>query len=659
MTTLTKAPAGPGRPAKLKGRRALRHWLLEGLPEGGGKRQGPHGRPGKNHRRRPWWQVMCLTGLDYFSTLGYQPAIAALAAGVLAPLATVVLVLVTLLGALPVYKRVARESPHGAGSIAMLERLLPRWWGKFFVLALLGFAVTDFMITITLSGADATAHIIENPFTPDFLHGHNVAITLILVAGLAAVFLRGFKEAINIAVVLVAVFLSLNLVVIGTALVHVAANPLPTADWWTALTTQHGNPLTAVAVALLVFPRLALGLSGFETGVAVMPQIKGEPLDTAAHPAGRIKGAQHLLTTAAVIMSTFLITSSLATTILIPAAEFQPGGSANGRALAFLAHDLLGEGFGTVYDVSTIAILWFAGASAMAGLLNLVPRYLPRFGMAPQWAGAVRPLVLVFTACAIVITIVFKADVDAQAGAYATGVLVLITSAAVAVTLSARRQGQKWRALGFGAISLAFCYTTVTNIVERPDGIRIAALFIVAIVVVSLLSRLRRSFELRASYVRLDEAALAFVSAVDGGHIRVISHDPKTRSAAAYRRKLAHAAQVNEIGQPSAVLFMEVIVDDSSDFETALEVRGITRHGFRILEVHSSNVPNTIAAVLLHIRDITAVVPHIYFRWTEGNPITNLLKYLFVGEGEIAPVTREVLREAEPVLTRRPWVHVG
>ena len=602
---------------------------------------------------------MCLTGLDYFSTLGYQPAIAALAAGVLAPLATIVLVLVTLFGALPVYKRVARESPHGAGSIAMLERLLPRWWGKFFVLALLGFAATDFMITITLSSADATAHVIENPFAPAFLHGQNILITLVLIAALAAVFLRGFKEAISIAVVLVILFLALNLVVITVALVNVAGSPLLTADWWGALTTSHGNPIMIVAIALLVFPRLALGLSGFETGVAVMPQIKGRNTDTEASPEGRIKGAHRLLTTAAVIMSTFLITSSLATTILIPAAAFQPGGAANGRALAYLAHSLLGEGFGTVYDISTIAILWFAGASAMAGLLNLVPRYLPRFGMAPEWAAAVRPLVLVFTVVAIFITIIFKADVDAQGGAYATGVLVLITSAAIAVTLSARRKGERYKTIGFGVVSVVFVYTTVANSIERPDGLKIAVLFILGIVLVSLLSRLRRSFELRATYVRLDEDAMNFVAAVDEDTIRIISHDPKTRSASAYRRKLSHAAQVNDIGNPHNVLFMEVIVDDSSDFETALEVHGITRHGFKILQVHSSNVPNTIAAVLLHIRDATGLIPHIYFRWTEGSPIKNLLKYLLIGEGEIAPVTREVLREAEPDLTQRPWVHVG
>ncbi|MET4004900.1 hypothetical protein ABIB48_003650 [Arthrobacter sp. UYCu511] len=659
MTSLSKAPADPCGPEKLRGKAALRQWLLEGLPEASGTQQGPHGRPDESHKRHAWWRVMCLTGLDYFSTLGYQPAIAALAAGVLAPLATIVLVLVTLFGALPVYKRVARESPYGAGSIAMLANLLPRWWGKLFVLALLGFAATDFMITITLSAADATAHVIQNPFAPSFLHGQNVIITLVLIAALAAVFLRGFKEAISIAVVLVAVFLALNLVVIAVSLVHVVGSPLLTTDWWSALTTQHGNPVMVVAVALLVFPRLALGLSGFETGVAVMPQIKGHPTDTDENPEGRIKGAQRLLTTAAVIMSTFLITSSLATTILIPAAEFQPGGAANGRALAFLAHDLLGEGFGTAYDISTIAILWFAGASAMAGLLNLVPRYLPRFGMAPQWAAAVRPLVLVFAAIAVLITLIFKADVDAQGGAYATGVLVLITSAAIAVTLSAKRKRERKKAIGFGAVALVFVYTTVANSIERPDGLKIALLFILGIVVVSFISRLRRSFELRASYIRMDEAAMGFVAAVDEGTIRIISHDPKTRSAAAYRRKLSHAATVNGIGNPRDALFMEVIVDDSSDFETVLEVRGITRHGYKILQVHASNVPNTIAAVLLHICDATGLIPHIYFRWNEGNPITNMIKFVFIGEGEIAPVTREVLREAEPDLTRRPWVHVG
>lgn len=602
---------------------------------------------------------MCLTGVDYFSTLGYQPAIAALAAGILSPLATVVLVAVTLLGALPVYRRVARESPRGEGSLAMLECLLPRWGGKLMVLALLGFAATDFMITITLSAADASAHAVENPFAPAWMHGQEVAITLALIAGLGVVFLRGFKEAINVAVLLVGVYLVLNAVIIAVGLAHVAGESHVVTDWWAALSRQHGDPLIMIGLALLVFPKLALGLSGFETGVAVMPQIKGGASDTDERPLGRIHGAHKLLTTAALIMSGFLVTSSFVTTFLIPAAEFEEGGKANGRALAYLAHLYLGDGFGTVYDLSTIAILWFAGASAMAGLLNLVPRYLPRFGMAPAWARAVRPLVLVFTAVAFLVTVVFEADVEAQGGAYATGVLVLMTSASIAVTLSARRKGQRTRTFGFGLVALVFTYTTVANIVERPDGIRIAALFILGIIVVSFASRIRRSFELRATHITMDEKALEFTAADVDGPIRLIAHEPKVFSAERYRDKLEHARQANHLPADSNAIFIEVIVEDSSDFEQALVVEGKQRHGYRILEVTGNNVPNTLAAVLLHIRDVTGLMPHIYFRWTEGNPIANLSKYLLFGEGEIAPVTREVLREAEPDVTRRPWVHVG
>jgi len=637
---------------------SFRNWMLQGLTDRSGSYQGPHAKVVE--KTHSWWRVMCLTGVDYFSTLGYQPAIAAVAAGLLSPFATIVLVALTLFGALPVYRRVARESFRGSGSIAMLERLLPWWAGKLFVLVLLGFAATDFMITITLSAADATAHAIENPFAPSWFQGNEVAITLVLVALLGGVFLRGFKEAIGIAVLLVAVYLALNLVVILVSIGQIFANPIDVTNWWSAVNTQHGNPLMIIGIALIVFPKLALGLSGFETGVAVMPQVKGDPGDTDGNPVGRIRGAHRLLTNAAIIMSAFLITSSLVTTILIPQAAFQSGGPANGRALAYLAHEYLGPIFGTVYDISTICILWFAGASAMAGLLNLVPRYLPKYGMAPNWARAVRPLVLVFTAIAFLITVVFQANVDAQAGAYATGVLVLITSASVAVTLSALAKTQRKRTVGFAIIALVFVYTTAQNIRERPDGIRIAALFILGILVISVVSRVQRSLQLRATSVVLDAAALEFVTAdAAHGHIRIIANEPDDGSKSEYKNKNSDERRFSHIPPKSKIIFLEVHPSDSSDFEEDLVVRGIDKYGYRVLEVKSGTIPNTIAAVLLQIRDETSMVPTIYFEWSSGNPISNMFKFLVTGVGDVAPVTREILRESEKDSKQRPAVHVS
>ncbi|GAB3386043.1 APC family permease [Humibacter soli] len=644
MTHEVQAPTG------------FRTWFLKGMTA---PRTGPHAESAE--KTHAWWRVMCLTGLDYFSTLGYQPAIAALAAGLVAPFATIVLVLLTVAGALPVYRRVAKESFRGSGSLAMLERLLPWWGGKLLVLVLLGFAATDFMITITLSAADATAHAIENPFFPSWLHGSNVPLTLLLITLLGAVFLMGFSEAIGIATVIVGVYLALNVIVVVASFAHVFENPIVVTNWWTALTTVHADPLAIVGISLLVFPKLALGLSGFETGVAVMPQIKGAKGDTPDQPTGRIRGAGRLLTTAALIMSCFLLTSSFTTTVLIPQKDFQPGGPANGRALAFLAHEYLGEGFGTVYDISTIAILWFAGASAMAGLLNLVPRYLPRYGMAPQWAKAIRPLVVVFTLIAFLITLVFDANVDAQGGAYATGVLVLITSASVAVTLSALRKRQHRRLIAFTVISVVFLYTTIANIFERPEGVRIAALFILGILAVSILSRVRRSFQLRATSVRLGLTAAGFVSedAEEFGAVRIVSHQPGEDTAFEYAQKSKDERRIAHIPRGSPIIFLEVLPSDSSDFEEDLEITGVAKHGYRVLQVRSGNVPNTIAAVLLQIRDETGVVPEIYFGWNEGNPISNMFRFLITGTGEIAPVTREVLREAERDPKRRPHVHVS
>lgn len=605
---------------------------------------------------------MCLTGVDYFSTLGYQPGIAFLAASYLAPFATLILVLVTVFCALPAYFIVARESPHGQGSISMLGSLVPGWCGKAVVLLLLGFAATAFIITITLSAADATAHLIENPLIPPWIHHHDrIGVTMVLLTILGGVFLIGFREAIGVSFVIVVVYLSLNAVVLVKCLTLISQNPQFWEGWRQNLLTipsSHGDPWLILATSLVLFPKLALGLSGFETGVAVMPLVKGDPTDTHENPAGRIRNTKFLLSSAALIMCVYLVASSIVTTLMIKAVEFKEGGSANGRALAYLAHKYLGEAFGTVYDISSILILWFAGASAIAGLLSLVPRYLPRFGMAPEWAAATRPLVVFFTAVAYIVTLIFRADVDAQAGAYATGVLVLITSAAVAGTLTIWKKRPYLR-YGYLLIALIFVYTTIINCVERPEGVHIALAFIIAIFFASVISRALRSVELRVHKIDLDPLARQFVeNAAKTGSIRILAHRP---GGTDYAEKEAESREIHSINEEDGdFIFLEVSLGDASDFiEDCLEISGHEIDGFHVLRCTSPAIPNAIAAFLLHLRDKTGVIPHAYFGWTEGNPIGYIFKYIFLGEGETAPVCREILRELDSVPARRPKIHVG
>jgi hypothetical protein len=729
-------------------RENLKQWLLEGVQKKQATHEGFYEEAESvkaHHHTHPWWKVMCLTGVDYFSSLGYQPAIAALAAGALSPIATLVLVLITLFGALPMYRRVAEESPHGDGSISMLEKLLSYWPSKFLVLALIGFVATGFIITITLSAADASAHVIENPFVRQYVEGAQLPITLLFIALLGAVFLKGFNEAIGIAVVLVALYIGLSLVVVGAGLQQLSLNPVKFSDWLSVLQTGYSSPLALIGAALLVFPRLALGLSGFETGVVVMPLIEGDKTDTEEAPKGRIRNGKKLLFGAALIMSVMLISSAFVTTVMIPRSEFwaaatasaeenaetlksgtatikitvndkiqpnevltyqiptdipntgqptkvtttyknetihmiatikpvgnlysvtleKPKGEANGRALAYLAHKYLGDGFGTIYDISTILILWFAGASAMAGLLNIVPRYLPKYGMAPDWTLATRPLVLIFTALCFIVTFAFNASVDAQASAYATGVLALMTSAAIAVTLSAIRHGQKRLSFLFGITSLVFVYTTVQTILEQPDGLRIAGFFIALIVAISIFSRVTRSTELRITKIELDQVAQDFIE--DTAHqseLHLIANKRQAGDWGEYHDKEFAEREDHHIDQRDPVLFFEVEVSDASAFDAKLQVKGLTIEGpngekYRILRATAPAVPNAIAAFLFELRNRTSLIPHCYFTWSEITPIANVIRFLFFGEGDTAPMTREIIRQNEPKKRRRPRVHVG
>ena len=289
------------------------------------------------HKTHPWYSVLWLTGVDYFSTLGYQPGIALLAAGAISPMATILLVIVTLLCALPVYSQVAARSYAGQGSIAMLENLLKGWWSKIFVLVLIGFAATDFVITMTLSAADAAQHAIENPFLHHYLEGHQIAITIGLLALLAIVFIKGFAEALGLAAAIAVPYLLLNAVVLIRGFIEIFSHPEMISNWQSAVWAHpkvSGSMPALLALTAFTFPKLALGLSGFETGVSVMPLVanganknehEGEVEKPHQPPLGRIKNTRKLLTAAALIMSVLLIASSFVTSMLVKESDYQRG----------------------------------------------------------------------------------------------------------------------------------------------------------------------------------------------------------------------------------------------------------------------------------------------------------------------------------------------
>ena len=585
---------------------------------------------------------MWLTGVDYFSTLGYQPGIALLAAGAVAPIATVFLILVTLFGALPVYAQVARRSYAGQGSIAMLENLLSGWKGKGLVLVLLGFAATDFVITMTLSAADAAKHAIENPFLHPVLGEHQVLVTLVILVVLAAVFLKGFNEAIGLATAAAVPYLALNVVVLGRGVLEVMAHPALLDRWRSALAVQGDFPLL-ITGALLVFPKLALGLSGFETGVTVMPLIDGGPADRGYHPraggppTGRVANTRKLLLTSAIIMSGMLMLSSVVTTLLIDPADYAQGGKASGRAIAFLAHRYLGHGFGTVYDVSTILILGLAGASAMAGLLHLIPRYLPRFGMAPRWAALSRPLVLVLFAVDVVITLIFQADVEAQSGAYATGVLVLILSAAFAATLALWRERRRWLASYTAFLCLVFAYTLADNCLARPDGLIIGTVFTVLLMLACALSRTIRSVELRIPFGYFADAESVRLSPEATGK-KVHLVPVATSSAQTRERKRAEIVRYYNVRGP--FLFLHVhLLDNRSEFSAPLEVSLRKEGDDYVAEVFGAiAIANTIAFVSEILDPIS-----IFIGLTRRSLMAQAGRYLLFGEGETGLMVYTIL----------------
>ena len=640
--------------------------------------------PEGHHGHQSFWVwVLCLTGVDYFSTLGYQPSMAFAAAGRLAPLATVLLVLVTLFGALPVYCYVAGQSFQGQGSISMLEKLMRGWTGKIVVLILLGFAATDYVITKTLSAADAAEHLIHNPHwhsMPEWLQGQTL-LTMFLLVLLGGVFLKGFSEVIGMAVALVAVYLTLNIVVIGSGLWYLAEHPAAIADWWQKVqdgdwmlknVPVKGTGMGAIAaVCVLFFPKLALGLSGFETGVAVMPLIRGDASDTADHPAGRIRNARKLLISAAVIMSVYLLGSSMVVSTLIPPEELQDGGAAKSRALAYLAHgecefplcSWFGDSFGTLYDISTVLILWFAGASAMSGLLNLVPRYLPRYGMAPEWAKKIRALVVLFTFINILVTAIFQGDVDKQGDAYATGVMVLITSACVATVIDRyrKRSGSKFRRIAwpYVGITVVFVYVTTMIVYEKTVGLVIASCFIAAVFVSSLVSRWLRSTELRLDHFRFvnNESHFLWDALRHLEFPYLVPH--RVGGARVLAEKEEQIRRVHHLDAGVPIVFVEATLGDVSEFYHSPIIEVTEEEGRFIIRVTKcASIAHTLASIALELSK-SGTPPELHFGWSDENPLAMNLGFVLFGEGNIPWMVRELIIKAEPDPAKQPRVIIG
>jgi hypothetical protein len=666
-------------------------------------------------RPSPWPWVLCLLGVDYFSTLAYQPGLTFEAAGLLGPLATVVVVLVTLAGVLPIYLYVTRHSPHGEGSIALLEHVLHGWVGKTAVLVLLGFAATDFVMLKTISLADAAAHLNHNAYLSrqhhlkhladearslgrDYL-GDRVAeyfneqlvVTILLgVVGFGFWFLlrRGFnRKAVGLAVPLVVLYLLLNAVVIGAGLVYLAAEPERLSAWWDQVGRgdwhipgagwRGAGWGLALVVAVLSLPQLSLGLSGFEMSMIVMPQVRGRPGESPAHPRGRIRNTRKLLFTAVLIMSVYLLGAVLVTTLLVPPWQFGPGGLASDRALAYLAAGgevspgpgpetlapLFGPAFGAVYDLCTIFLLCLAGTSIMTALGVLLPRFLLRFGMELRWARRWGVLFLCFAGINLVVTVWFRASVQAQRGAYATGVLALILCACVVTYVdrrNARRRRRPGRGLAayYGVVLVVFALTLAAVVFQYPSGLLISACFIGTILASSVVSRALRTDELRTIGMEFADEHSRFLwcSLQLADFPVLVPHRPGRHQR---EQKEATIRRDHQLAAEAEIVFLEVEVDDPSNFYQKLLI-AVFQEGqnFVIKVTRCASVAHAVAAVALEMSRYSKP-PGLHFGWSELDLLAASWSYLAFGEGNVPWKVRELIREAEPNPQRQPRVIIG
>lgn len=667
-------------------------------------------------RTHAWLLVLTLVGVDYFSTLAYLPSMAVEAAGPLAPLAAGGVVLVTFLLALPIYWYVVGRSPDGRGATGLLEDLTPGWRGKMIVLTLLGFAAADFVITRSLSLADAAIHLIHNPHgqrllarLPQTFLGEDpaswlwweraaalvmapqVAVTLglsIVSFGLWQLIKDGLSRRMLWTTALATfVYLSLVGIVIVSGLAYLGRHP---EIWEATIASLRGSDDADAAgksigwrwewlkIVLWSFPQMALGLSGFEMIMTVAPQVRGRGDDTPEKPVGRIRNTRKLMLTAASVMAVYLVSAVSVTSLLVPRTALVAGGEAEHRALAYLAHGslladgatgetlnpLFGENFGDIFDLSTALVLCLAGISVTLGLKNLLPHYLHRLGMEVGWAGKVGAILHLLNAIILIVTVVFRASPSSQQWAYATSVLVLLGGAAIAAARDLLQPGMRTfgRMLGGGLAALGagfFFGLTGLTVLINHSGITIALAFVASIVVSSFISRWIRSTELRFegfSFANLaSEQRWKELSRL--GPRVLAPHRPGLMSLADKRRTLLRDYR---LAADEEVLFVEATLGDPSDFYQRPLMSVEREDGIEVVRVsHCVSVAHVLAAICLEMCDDEAPPPEIIFGWSNEAPLAANLNFLLLGEGNVPWMVRELVLNAGLEPHRQPRILIG
>jgi hypothetical protein len=666
-----------------------------------------------------WPAILCVVGLDYMSTLGYVPSIAFDTTGRLAPLVMTVVVLVTVLGALPIYFYLCRRSPHGKGSLVLLERLIPGWRGKLLVLVLLGFAATDLIFTRTFSVADAAEHLIHGPHpawqktldswgqfcerqrqnSPPWVHNWTagwsnrqlVVTVLLLLAGIVVsiIFRKGFrKRFVQLAVVTVVLYLVLNALIIAGGLYYLSQRPELIDHWWNAVlagdwqarsvsVTGPVQTSTLIANALALFPKAAIGLSGFEMAMLLMPLVRGRNDDDPVEPKGRIRNTRKMLIWSALLMSIYLLGSSFVTTILIPYEAFHTEGQAANRALAYLAHGgalagvpggekllpFFGMEFGTLYDISTIVILSLAGVSVGVTLSEFVPPYLHRLGMELNWVHNLGALIYVFAALKLGVTIYYKASVDDQRGAYTSSVLMIFAAGAFTAGLDVwqRRvdKGYLWRfPIWFGPMTLVFLGSALMTMWDQPGGAVIAMWFVILVHFTSIITRMYRSTELRFNgFEFVDEASrLDFEKLKTLDFPLLVPHRPGRQTLC---EKEIEIRQRHRLPDDKPLVFLIAELGDPSDFYLLPRVQVCREDGRVVIHVsRCASIAHVVAAIAIEMSHV-GVAPEIHFGWSDENPITANLHFVLFGHGNVPWLVYSILKNSTLPLSQRPRVVVG